>query len=174
MLLFEGAPQTATKQAVISECGEYRYSLTRAWNDGLPCLLYVCLNPSDADHQRDDPTIRRCVAFARRWGFGSIEVVNLFAVRSPDPAYMMGHPCPVGPFNDRHIIEAVRRAARVVVAWGAHGGHMGRDREVMKLVRQYFNTVYCFGLSKDGMPIHPAARGKSRIPDDVTLIEYIG
>ncbi|HKV84961.1 MAG TPA: DUF1643 domain-containing protein, partial [Ktedonobacterales bacterium] len=114
--------------------GVYRYLLWRTWDAALSRLLWVMLNPSTAGETMDDPTIRRCVSFSRRWGFGGIEVVNLFALRAASPKELQRTPDQIGAENDRYIAEAASRATGIVVAWGEHGGYLGRDRTVMALL----------------------------------------
>ena len=112
--------------AIISPCGQYRYRLTRdlVLVSTPSTCLFVMLNPSTADAENDDPTIRRCKAFATSWGCSRLEVVNLFAMRATDPSELVRQSSPIGPDNDRHIYEASRTAAIVVCAWG--GGKSGR------------------------------------------------
>src|SRR5688500_11357729 len=103
--------------AVFDRSGRYRYRLWRRWGDG-GAVAFVMLNPSTADAERDDPTIRRCGGFARAWGFGSMVVVNLFALRSSDPQRLRRARDPVGRENDRHIIDVTGTSDAVVLAWG--------------------------------------------------------
>lgn len=88
------------RSAIISECQRYRYVLERKWQPELPGVLFVALNPSTADGQHDDPTVRRCVGFARSWGFGKIVIANLFALRSSHPSVLLIDVDPIGPEND--------------------------------------------------------------------------
>ena len=104
--------------AVISECGRYRYSLLREWNAGRPRLCIVMLNPSTADANKDDPTIRRCIGFARRDGYGSIVVVNVAAFRATKPKDMLMAADPVGPENDAALWFGAMQSEAVLVAWG--------------------------------------------------------
>jgi hypothetical protein len=113
------------------------------------------LNPSTADATQDDPTIRRCIGFARAWGYGALEVVNLFACRATDPERLRRVPDPVGPENDRHILRAVRRASETVVAWGNRGVHLGRHDAVLRLLRRRRVAVHCLGRTQAGHPRHP-------------------
>lgn len=122
-VLFGDQPETIVKTAELSADGVYRYDLTRRWgSSGL--LTFVMLNPSTADADVDDPTIRRCMGFARRDGFGGIRVVNLYALRTTRPVHLWEHADPVGPENDLTISDALDRAAfadmPVVCAWGAN------------------------------------------------------
>jgi hypothetical protein len=94
--------------AISSPCRTYRYSLFRVWNPKFPSVMFVGLNPSTADEQEDDPTVRRCVGFARKWNFGGLILVNLFAYRSTDPAGLLEAEDPVGPGNDKHILASAR------------------------------------------------------------------
>lgn len=138
--------------ALFDPTGAYRYRLVRAWGPG-GRVAFVMLDPNTADAVRDDPTIRRCVGFARRWGFGSLEVVNLFAFCAPDPRTLTRADDPVGPENDRHITGALRRADLVVCAWGATPLARARAVEVVPLFAG--RRARCLGLTKRGAPRHP-------------------
>ena len=139
------------RSAIFSPCLKYRYSLSRVWNPKLPTVVFVGLNPSTADEQEDDPTVRRCIAFARKWHFGSLNLVNLFAYRSTDPTCLTKAEDPVGPENDAHIVQSVVRAKRVVIAWGTKGTLLSRDRQVLSLLPD----SHCLGITKEGYPKHP-------------------
>jgi len=143
--------------AMLSEDEVYRYSLMRIWEPELPKALFIGLNPSTADAELDDPTIRRCVGFADSWGCGGIEMVNLFAFRATNPADMKKAPDPVGPHNDETIIQmAVEWEPKyVIAAWGAHGGWWRRNIEVLNLLGQRNVEVTVLGETKAGHPKHP-------------------
>jgi len=163
-------PDTMHRQATISACGRYRYTLERCWptlEDGKGVALFVMLNPSKADAQVDDPTIRKCVGFARRWGYNAIEVVNLFAWRATKPpdlqaAHEAGHDV-IGPENDSAIRAASARARIVIVAWGAEAGraYLGHNHARIDHVCRLLHpaALHALRLTKDGHPAHP-----SRIP----------
>ncbi len=141
------------RQTVLSPCRAYRYVLWRGWDRANPAYaLFVGLNPSTADEGEDDPTVRRCVAYARRWGYGAVCVVNLFAYRAADPRVMKAHPSPVGPDNDRWLLGQAKGAGVVVAAWGAGGTHRGRDQAVTRLLG---GRLSCLRLTRDGHPGHP-------------------
>lgn len=142
----------ATSSAVLSPCGLYRYRLGRRWAPG-GTVCWILLNPSTAGAVKDDPTIRRCVGFAKRWGCGAIEVVNLFALRSPDPRSLFRGPDPIGPENDAHIMGSVTSGDIVVCAWGALGRLFGRGHEVQHMLT--FARLKCLGETKSGQPRHP-------------------
>lgn len=143
--------------AIISDCGRYRYRLSRLWADG-QTLAIVMLNPSTADAEQDDPTIRRCVGFARREGFGGIVVVNLFAYRATKPSALWSAPDAdrIGPENDEHISAACKSASRVLLAWGSHGERCpGRALEVHVRAAANCRDTVCLGRTKDRHPRHP-------------------
>lgn len=146
--------------ANISADGLYRYGLSREWDGtGKGHLVIVMLNPSTADAELDDPTIRRCMAFAKREGFGGIMVGNLFAFRSPSPAAMKAAADPVGPENNfalTMLLQVARKAGTpVLCAWGAHGGFQRRDEWFKQRARQVNVDLVHLGLTNDGHPKHP-------------------
>ena len=136
--------------AVLSSCGQYRYELWRRWSEG-PHVLFIMLNPSTADATKDDATIRKCVAYAKRWGFGALCVGNLFAFRATDPRDMRAATDPIGPENDATLQRLASEAGVIVAAWGAHGTHLGRDKAVSKMLP----TINALHVTKDGLPGHP-------------------
>lgn len=144
--------------AVISSDGRYRYRLSRHWSEG-PEATFIMLNPSTADAEADDPTIRKCVGFAKHWGMGGIFVGNLFAIRATKPADMMSAYDPVGPDNRGHLDWMCERAAknggRVICAWGVDGCHMDQDRTFMGWMLMANITPMALRLTKDGHPWHP-------------------
>lgn len=142
-------------EAVIDPSGFYRYSLSRTWDASKPRLAFIMLNPSRADHQRNDPTIRRCLSLAQGWDYGSLEVVNLFAFRTAHPKLLKRAIAPVGPENDDHIRVAVQRSEKTVLAWGNWGSWQGRDRAVLALLSAEKQKLYCLRLNKTGQPRHP-------------------
>ena len=136
--------------ATLSHCRTYRYSLTREWGSGL-AVLFVGLNPSTADEMLDDPTIRRCVSFAREWGYARLHMANLFAFRATDPRDMKNASDPVGPENDKHLLALANDSALTVAAWGVHGTLGGRHNAV----RGMLPRLHYLRLTKDGHPGHP-------------------
>jgi len=113
------------------------------------------LNGSTADAEKDDPTIRRCIGFAKRWGYGSLEVVNLFGYRTTLPTELKKALDPIGPDNDQYITAAAKRARRIIIAWGAHGAFKGRGKKVLGMLCRYGCKIECLGETKDGHPRHP-------------------
>lgn len=147
------------KTASISACGQYRYRLTRTWDPGAGALPIVMLNPSIADAAIDDPTIGRCISFAKREGFGGIAVTNLFAFRASAPDDMKGAQDPVGPDNDAVLVAVFADAANlgipVLAAWGANGEFQDRDAHVRGLAQAAGARLVCLGRTTSGHPRHP-------------------
>jgi len=148
------APFDAERSAVISNDGLYRYRLDRRWASG-PTVAWVMLNPSTADADADDPTLRRISAFSRGWGFGRLIVANLYALRTTDPAQLWTATDPVGPDNGAHIAGAVS-CHEVVAAWGVNA-KPGRVAEVLAVIGRQpgAGRVRALGTTKSGAPKHP-------------------
>jgi hypothetical protein len=140
--------------AIFDVNGRYRYSLWRAWSAHHPRIAFILLNPSTADEQINDPTIRRCMAFARAWNFGSMEVVNLFAYRATDYRDLFKANQPIGEENNRFLLRAVECCSTIILGWGNRGTFLSRERQVLQLLAGRQN-VYCLGITKDGQPRHP-------------------
>lgn len=160
---------TRAGEAVFSACGRYRYRLGRRWSAEGGDVVWIMLNPSRADAGTDDPTIRRCIAFSRHWGYGGMVVVNLFALCATQPDALHGVPDPVGPENDAHIAAAFRgtpgspsSGPDIVAAWGAHPFAPGRAALVLAMAG---DSVRCLGTTRTGAPRHPlyVAAGQPRL-----------
>jgi hypothetical protein len=137
--------------ALLSPCGRYRYELRRTWADGAVCGWIMC-NPSTADAHDDDPTIRRCVRFARRWGYGGIVVRNIYALRATDPAALRRDREPVGPDNDRHLLRAAADPL-TVCAWGNHAANRGA--RLVNVLTAAGARLRCLVHNAHGTPKHP-------------------
>jgi hypothetical protein len=152
-------PLQKPRSAVISPCGTYRYLLTRQLGTGTKIATFIMLNPSTADAERDDPTIRKCIGFARRWECGKLLVVNLFAFRATDPADLRRTAEPAGRENVTwigHAIHETRLAGGLIVcAWGTHGAHRDQDLYVLGLLDSWKTKRVALGLTKYGHPKHP-------------------
>lgn len=151
--LFGDVAQTAD----ISDCGTYRYRLGRRWGPG-SSVLWIMLNPSTADADVDDPTIRRCIGFAKRWGHDAIEVVNLYALRATDPQALLRHRDPFGPRNWHTLQGAIGgRHALNVAAWGAKAVRVPASTHVHvpMMAGRVGARVHCLAVTKDGHPRHP-------------------
>jgi len=148
------------REAEISECGIYRYRISRIWNMDAPHVLFVLLNPSTADAIVDDPTLGRCMSFAREWGYGGLIIVNLFAARSANPKMLKEVKDPVGPENDKWIKEEAEKASLIVLGWGNHGSLRNRDKKVLPWLKE----ARCLAVTKQGQPSHPLYLSKTLKP----------
>ena len=148
------------RSAVLSPCRSYRYSLWRTWEGTSGYAMFVGLNPSTADETEDDPTIRRCIAYAKDWGYAGLCMTNLFAFRATRPSDMMAATDQIGPDNDRWLLDLGREAAVVVAAWGVHGAFVDRNLAV----RSTLQRLHYLRQTKDGHPGHPLYLPKSLQP----------
>jgi hypothetical protein len=142
------------RAAEVSPDGLYRYSLTRRGGEAPP-VRWIMLNPSTADANADDPTIRRCMSFARDWGAGGIVVHNLFAYRTTDPYRLRMVVDPVGPGNDARLVEPLEPGTRTVCAWGTGGALEGRAVAVRGMLVAAGVELWCLGRTGAGHPRHP-------------------
>jgi hypothetical protein len=155
-------PAGRTSGATYSACGLYRYRLWRRW-DERGTLAWIMLNPSTADDRgNNDATIERCERRGLAWGFGGVEIVNLFAFRSPDPAALRRAAAPIGPDNDQAILAAVAGADLILCGWGRHGTIGGRAVAVRTLLGE--RRLACLGLTRTGEPAHPLYLPYARKP----------
>jgi hypothetical protein len=167
-------PANLQRSAIISTDERYRYRLSRWWNDKLPWVTYLMLNPSTADALIDDATIRKCIGFAERWGYGGIDVINLFALRSRDPLGILTEPFPAGPEYMSHLFDAIKKSKLLIAAWGCESTLkkspvlLKRPAAVLTTIRTVRPDlpVQCLGMSKTGNPYHPLMLGydTQRIP----------
>lgn len=142
--------------AIITPCGRYRYLLWRRWDPQRPVCMFIGLNPSTADETEDDPTIRRCINFAKAWGYGSLWMTNLCAFRATDPDIMRARQgAAIGPRNDEYLITCGRAAGIVVAAWGTGGVFRRREANVREYMEGSSIPLYYLKLTKDGHPSHP-------------------
>jgi hypothetical protein len=155
---------TIKKSAVFSACRKYRYSLTRSWDLSGNYVLFIGLNPSVADEMVDDPTLTRCINFAKDWGYGGLIMVNLFAYMSTHPSELKKASLPIGKENNMHILKSHQKSQLSVVAWGNDGYFMERDKEVLAII----SNPMCFHINKSGKPAHPLYQKK-----DKELINFI-
>ena len=151
------------KNATFSDCKKYRYALSRNWDSKKKTVLFIGLNPSTADKKIDDPTIRRCINYAQKWGYGSLIMVNLFAYRATIPTVLKNVKNPIGNDNDLHINELSKKVDLAVAAWGNEGSLLNRDEEVKKIIP----NLMCLKINKSGQPAHPLYQKK-----DLKLIKY--
>jgi hypothetical protein len=160
---------TVCGSAIFSACGQYRYLLTRRLSEEAlgtqdagelaKVATFIMLNPSTADATRNDPTIRKCVGFARRWQCSTLQVINLFAVRATFPHDMKRAADPVGTDNWHWFAHAITLESMtthlVICAWGVHGTFLGQDRAVLHWLNQQDVVPLALGFTRDGHPRHP-------------------
>ena len=136
-----------SRSADISNDKKERFSLSRIWDSKKPKVLYIMLNPSYADDEFDDPTIRRLIFFSKKFRFGGFYVTNLFTQITPYPKElnMDNH---LKKKNLKIINELIKKSNLIVYAWG---NLVGEPKELMKLIE----SPLCFGINKNGTPKHP-------------------
>jgi hypothetical protein len=143
--------------AKFSDCRRYRYVLTRTWGAGRR-IAFCMLNPSTADASQDDPTIGRCIQFAKVWGYSGLIVVNLFALRATDPRELYSHSSPFeapGDNNAKMIVEC-SAGLRLIAAWGTHGELKDSGEIIVRYLNKHrSDPVECLGFTKGGYPKHP-------------------
>lgn len=143
--------QYISQNARFSRCGRYRYSLDRRWAEGNGRALFIGLNPSTADHRQDDPTIRRCVGFAKSWGYEAMEIVNLFAFRATYPEDLKNADEPIGAANARWIAKAIKASDIAIACWGNDGGFMDQASRL----RKRYPNLNCLKMNLSDHPAHP-------------------
>lgn len=141
--------------------GEYRLHLYRqVAPSGVPTrVVFIMLNPSTADAETDDPTIRRCIGFVRRWGYGWLDVVNLSPVRATDPDVLRTHHEPYGPEGGERNLREIRAVLAnpwvrmVVAAFGSTWRNPNGQKVILAATERH--NLLALGLTKDGSPRHP-------------------
>jgi hypothetical protein len=143
--------------AVLSECGNYRYELSRIWDTTKPMVMFLMLNPSTADANKDDNTIRRCIAYAKSWGYGGVFVGNLFAYRATNPKELLNVKNPVGEKNQSHLIKMSLKTDMTICAWGNSSivEKLTKSLGYFKPLSGLQNRFNYLELSKNGTPKHP-------------------
>ena len=146
--------------AKLSRCRNYRYALWRTWDDTKPYVLFIGLNPSTADETMDDPTLIRCMNFAKSWGYGGVCMANLFAYRATDPEEMKRVEKPIGSQNNRWLKTLAADAGIIIAAWGNDGSFLGRSAQVKKRIP----NMQCLKMNKSGEPAHPLYQRADTLP----------
>ncbi len=151
-------------------CGCYRYHLERTWDSTGKKCVFIMLNPSKANGVEDDPTIKKCIKYAKLWGYGSLEVVNLFAYRSTDKSKIKNAGDPIGKENKDYIIKTAKNADLVVAAWGNDGIYKKQSKKVLELLKKEGIQVHCIELTNKKEPSHPLYLRKNLKPEPLRLI----
>ncbi|NMC06088.1 MAG: DUF1643 domain-containing protein [Candidatus Lokiarchaeota archaeon] len=146
--------------ATFSDDMQYRYTLERILKQCGGRCVFIGLNPSTADELKNDPTVARCINYARAWGYGEFVMLNAFALRSTDPAALRSCDDPVGAENDAYIKAEVGKASIVVAAWGTHARLLGRHEALLAMLP----ALHCLGTTKEGYPKHPLYLRKDLAP----------
>lgn len=149
--------------AIFSPCGLYRLRLDRWWSDR-PRVAFGLLNPSTAGKDNNDRTSTRLIGFCRDWNLGGYSLFNAHALISTKPKWLYSHPDPVGPENDRYILEIAKSCCAVIVGWGANGAFMDRGEAVIKLLKDNGIQPLAFEVTKDGYPRHPLYLKRTATP----------
>lgn len=157
-------PMGIERTVWISACGRYRHALGRHWDRGLGYVLFVGLNPSTADGIQDDQTIRRCIGFSRAWGYGGIEMCNLFDWRTRDPKSLPRQSFAVSEFNYPTLKVRCAVARLIIACWGSVPWAQRRIDEVHRTVFDAEKRWDCLRLTKHGFPEHPCYLPKSLTP----------
>jgi hypothetical protein len=159
-----------SKDTIFSECRLYRFTLWRDWDcdlltgtsDDIPhrdkFVQFICLNPSTADEKINDATVRRCIDFSKRWGYGAFCMTNIFPFRSMEVKKMLAHdePIEMARQNAEHVERIAEHAGLIIFAWGNHGSHKRRgDKFVKHLLNVRKFKIHHLGLNTDGSPKHP-------------------
>jgi hypothetical protein len=149
--------------AEFSACRKYRYALWRRWKwEGYAQqVMFIGLNPSTADESTNDPTIRRCIQFAKDWGYGGLLMLNAFALRATDPRDLKGVKDLVGPKNDEAFCYRRTQVGLIVAAWGTHCSKM-REEQILHFIGK---PVHCLGKTKAGHPKHPLYSRRDTQPE---------
>jgi len=137
--------------AILSKDRKYRYVLSRIWDDSKDKIVFIGLNPSTADEKEDDPTIRKCISYAKKWGYGGLYMLNLFAYRATKPKEMKKANNPIGDENDKYLDEYVNKSDKVICAWGNNGSFQNRSYKILNK----YNNLYYLKLNKSKEPSHP-------------------
>jgi len=139
------------KDAIISSDDKYRYVLSRIWDESKSKVMIIGLNPSTADASYDDPTIRKCIKYAKSWGYGGIYMLNLFAFRASKPKIMFSVDEPIGVENNQYLMDYSLKCDKVVCAWGSDGNYKNRSSEI----KSKLSNLHYLARNKSGEPSHP-------------------
>ena len=160
-------------KAEISECENYRYSLTREWDKDKGKVLFIMLNPSTACDESNDLTTIRCINYAKRWGYGGITIGNLYPYRAKRPKHLNKwikeykynskfHKS----YNQGRVRTLMASAGLVVCAWGNHQGEP--PEWLIDASKELNKPLHHLELCKDGTPKHPLGN----LSNDLKPIEY--
>lgn len=157
------------KSASFSTGKVHRFFLCRVWDESLPVIMCIGLNPSTADHIKDDPTIRILVKVLTRLGYGGFYMTNLFTIVSSDPSILLKSPSSALFAADEYLLRISNECKNnVIFCWGNFKQAQERSKEVINM----FPVAKCFGYTKSGAPIHPMSLMYSGKVNSATLIDF--
>lgn len=148
------------KNAILSKDREYRYVLSRIWDETKPMVMIIGLNPSTADETEDDPTIGRCISFSKSWGYGGVYMLNLFAFRATQPSDMFEALTPIGSENDNFIEMYAKKVDKIICAWGNDGVYKDRSHYIQKKI----TNLFYLKMNQTGEPSHPLYLKSDLVP----------
>ena len=146
--------------ALFSEDNNYRFALWRIWDKELPMVMFIGLNPSVANHEKDDPTIRRVKSFAKAWGYGGVYMLNLFTYVTPYPVKLLGHYNDPVCMDDSYLIQYANKSEKIIFAWGSFAEARRRSEHIINL----FPGAYALSVNGNGSPKHPLYVAGNTIP----------
>ncbi len=151
-------------EAIFDKHKKYRYLLTRYFETGNKTITFIMLNPSTADETLDDPTIRRCISFAKKLDVKKMQVVNLFAYRTPNVSVLKNAQEPIGEENNFYIENSAKESDIIILAWGNNGVYQNRAFIVKEMLKEFKNKIYALKILKNGEPSHPLYLKKDIVP----------
>lgn len=159
--------------ALFDKQRQYRWYLSRRWDFQLPTVSFIGLNPSTADEDHDDNTVRKCCNWAREWGYGSMIMLNAFAAIGTDPGFLRVPAEHVGPRNDGYIRNWLNKSTSAILCWGNDGRLHGRESQLFTLLREFTSglELWCLGLNACGTPKHPLYLANATPRQSFTLPE---
>ena len=140
-----------TTPAMFSDCRKYRYTLLRKWDSGNKMCQFIGLNPSTADEINNDPTIRRCIRYAKEWGYDGMYMTNLFVYRATNPSDMKQQDDPIGSDNDAYLLYISHNVETTIAVWGNGGVYKSRDKTVLSMI----TPIYYLHITQQNTPAHP-------------------
>ncbi|MDA7527499.1 DUF1643 domain-containing protein [Planctomicrobium sp.] len=159
------ATDGTVSKAIYTDCELYRYVLTRTWDgDGTNRAVFIGLNPSTATEYQNDPTVARCINYAKAWGHDSMTMLNAFAYRSTDPKGLKTIEDPVGEGNDRYILRECKKGTRIILCWGTHAAYLERGTKLLTKLNGLSQELTCLKITKAGHPSHPLYLRKDLLP----------
>eukprot|EP01084_Bolivina_argentea_P270830 460612_1 len=139
--------------AIFSQDSQYRYALHRIWDDSKKKVMFIGFNPSTADGQIDDATVKKLIKYCKLWDYGGLYICNLFAFVAKNPLDIDECEHPIGSSNDYYLQKYSVKSDKIIVMWGRQGAfYNNRIQNVLKI---FTMRIYCFKLTKNKQPYQP-------------------